>query len=107
MKKERKNFMKKVKTLLVSAAAATLAVPSTAFATQAQIDQVTKPIDNLYSLLLALIIAIGGIVTLWGVFELGMAFWHQDSTGKIQAIPKIAGGGIMVVAGVVVAIIKS
>lgn len=107
MKKEKKNFMKKIKALFVSAAAATLAVPSVAFATQAQIAQVTKPIDNLYNLLLALIIAIGGIVTLWGVFELGMAFWHQDSTGKIQAIPKIAGGGIMVVAGVVVSIIKN
>jgi hypothetical protein len=92
---------------IAMATAMAIAIPQVAFATQQQIDQITKPINNLYDLLLALVIAIGSIVTLWGVFELGMSFWHQDPTGKIQAIPKIAGGAVMLLAGIVVAIVKS
>lgn len=70
------------------------------------IDTVTAPINNLYNLMLAIVIAVGAIVLLWGIFEIAMAFYNHDSAAKVQAVPKLVAGIIMVLAGTVVTIIK-
>ena len=65
---------------------------------------VVTGINTLKDTLITIIQAIGVVVIVWGVFELGKAFTQHDSASKIQAMGPIIGGAIMVAASIVVSL---
>ena len=65
---------------------------------------VVAGINTLKDTLITIIQAIGVVVIVWGVFELGKAFTQHDSASKIQAMGPIIGGAIMVAASIVVSL---
>ena len=65
---------------------------------------VVTGINTLKDTLITIIQAVGVVVIVWGVFELGKAFTQHDSASKIQAMGPIIGGAIMVAASIVVSL---
>ena len=63
---------------------------------------VVTGINTLKDTLITIIQAVGVVVIVWGVFELGKAFTQHDSASKIQAMGPLIGGSIMVAAGIIV-----
>ena len=62
-------------------------------------------INNLYNLVKSIIIAIGAIVLIWGVFDFATAWQSHDSTQMTAGIRKIVAGVLMAGAGTVVSIL--
>lgn len=56
---------------------------------------VTKPLDNLKTLVLAIIGAIGVIILAKNVMEFAQAYQHNDSATMNSALKGIAGGAMM------------
>ncbi len=54
--------------------------------------------DVFYSIVAAIVSAIGSIITLWGICEWGIAFQGQDGTSQAHAFKRIAGGMVMLLA---------
>ena len=68
-------------------------------------DAITGKINNLYNLVKSIIIAIGAIVLIWGVFDFATAWQSHDSTQMTAGIRKIVSGVLMAGAGTVVSIL--
>ena len=56
---------------------------------------VTKPLDNIKTLVLAIIGAIGVIILAKNVMEFAQAYQHNDSATMNSALKGIAGGAMM------------
>lgn len=59
---------------------------------------VTAKFEVLKNIVAAIISAIGVIVTLWGIFELGSAMQAQEGGAQVQAFKRIGGGLVMAIA---------
>lgn len=59
---------------------------------------VTQKFDVLKDLVLAVVTAVGAIVTLWGIFELGNSMQNHDGSAIAAAFKRISGGLIMIIA---------
>ena len=101
MRKEMKKRVKKAIACLGMAALTMSALMLPVFASGAG-GTVTSGITTLKNTLITIVEAIGVIVIVWGILELGKAFTQHDSASKIQAMGPLIGGSIMVAAGIVV-----
>ena len=101
MRRETKKRVKKAIAGLGMAALTMSALMLPVFASGAG-GTVTSGITTLKNTLITIVEAIGVIVIVWGILELGKAFTQHDSASKIQAMGPLIGGSIMVAAGIVV-----
>lgn len=58
---------------------------------------ISAPLNTLLTMVTDVVTGIGGIITLYGIFEFGNAQQTQDGAAKSFAIQRITGGLIMVV----------
>lgn len=97
-KKKEKNFFRKLKKYYVIV---TASVMSTGFMLNTTVlaatgaDAVTKPLDNLKTLILAVIGAIGVIILAKNVMEFAQAYQQQDSSTMNSALKGIVAGAMM------------
>lgn len=61
-------------------------------------DIVNNSVGKIYDILAAFVSSIGSIVTLWMIFEMGMAVQSQEGTMQANGIKRVGGGLIMVLA---------
>lgn len=66
---------------------------------------VVTGINNLKTLVVSIVAAIGVIVLIWGVFEWAIAWQQHDSAQITQALKKVVAGLIMIGIGSIVGII--
>lgn len=59
---------------------------------------VNNSVGKIYDMLAAFVSSIGSIVTLWMIFEMGMAIQSQEGTMQANGIKRVGGGLIMVLA---------
>ena len=59
---------------------------------------VNNSVGKMYDMLAAFVSSIGSIVTLWMIFEMGMAVQSQEGTMQANGIKRVGGGLIMVLA---------
>ena len=102
MKRDWKRKLKAAGSAAAALAAALLVGADTVLASGGA--GVVTGINTLKDTLITIIQAIGVVVIVWGVFELGKAFTQHDSASKIQAMGPIIGGAIMVAASIVVSL---
>lgn len=67
------------------------------FAASAGGSAISAPLNTLLTMVTDVVTGIGGIITLYGIFEFGNAQQTQDGAAKSFAIQRITGGLIMVV----------
>lgn len=68
--------------------------------------EVTNSINKLYSLISSIVVAIGAIVLLWGVFDFATA-WQDHNTPQMTAgVKKIVSGLLMVGASGIITYIQ-
>ena len=105
--KSREWIIKRIKTIVPSVVLAALfaiIMCMSAFATGTtnealNADQIIgNKFDVFYSIVAAIVSAIGSIITLWGICEWGIAFQGQDGTSQAHAFKRIAGGMVMLLA---------
>lgn len=68
-------------------------------------DQITSGINNLKTLVVSAVAAIGGIVLVKNVMEFASAYQQQDSSGMNSALKGIVGGLMMVCVGAVLTVL--
>ena len=93
MRKIKENF-KKVATILSASMVMTCMQMSTVMAAT-DTSAVTKPLESLKTLLLAVIGAIGVIILAKNVMEFAQAYQHNDSATMNSALKGIVGGVMM------------
>mgnify|MGYP000006495356 FL=1 len=59
---------------------------------------VSNTVGKVYDILAAFVSSIGAIITLWMLFEMGMAVQSQEGTMQANGIKKVGGGLVMVLA---------
>lgn len=105
MDKKKKSRGRKI--LLSAFAYAAMVVMTTTPAMAADTSAVTQPINNLKTILFAVIAGVGAIYCGWGIFKFAGGLKGHDSSQMNQGILEAVGGGIMAAIGTVVAIIFS
>lgn len=94
MKKKKRSFMKQVMVpAFCGAVTAMNLMSTTAFA--AGTEAVTKPLDSLKTLIIAVIGAIGVIILAKNVMEFAQAYQQQDSSTMNSALKGIVAGVMM------------
>lgn len=68
-------------------------------------NEIVSKINNIYSLVLAIISAIGMIALVWGIFDFATAWQQHDSSQLTQGMRKIVAGLLMVCAGTVIGLL--
>lgn len=66
---------------------------------------ITTKFDTVKNIVAAIVTAIGGLVTLWGIFEFGNAMQTQEGGAQSQALKRIGGGLVMIVASQLVTLL--
>ena len=95
----RKELKKKLLYFVLMGINAILLAPmDTAYATDAASNQAVNGIHTLIKLACNIVSAIGGFVTLWGIFEMGNAMQQHDAAQQGQAGKRLAGGIVMIAA---------
>ena len=61
-------------------------------------DLVKNSVGRVYDILAAFVSSVGSIITLWMIFEMGVAVQSQEGTMQANGIKKVGGGLIMVLA---------
>lgn len=91
--------LSKVKKAVVAACGAGYmgmnAMPMTVFAAQAGTQAITQPLDNLKTLVIAIIGAVGVIILAKNVMEFAQAYQQQDSSTMNSALKGIVAGTMM------------
>ena len=89
--------MKRIKKLVnvVTASAYMTCIQMNTVMAATDTSSVTKPLDNLKTLVLAIIGAIGVIILAKNVMEFAQAYQHNDSATMNSALKGIAGGAMM------------
>ena len=59
---------------------------------------VKNSVGRVYDILAAFVSSVGSIITLWMIFEMGVAVQSQEGTMQANGIKKVGGGLIMVLA---------
>ena len=94
-----KGFFKNMKKKVVPAVAGTftgaMLMTSTCFAANAGTAAVTQPLDNLKTLIIAVIGAVGVIILAKNVMEFAQAYQQQDSSTMNSALKGIVAGVMM------------
>lgn len=93
MKQTIKKVLKKTKTVVVGVLSATAMLPATCFA--AGTDAITQPLENLKTLVIAVIGAVGVIILAKNVMEFAQAYQQQDSATMNSALKGIVAGIMM------------
>ncbi len=94
MKNMIKNFKKKVVPAVTGAFAYSMLMTSTCLAA-ASTSAVTKPLENLKTLVVAVIGAVGVIILAKNVMEFAQAYQQQDSSTMNSALKGIVAGVMM------------
>lgn len=89
-----KNMKKKVLPTLAASATGVMLMTSTCFAA-ADTSAVTKPLENLKTLVVAVIGAVGVIILAKNVMEFAQAYQQQDSSTMNSALKGIVAGVMM------------
>jgi len=69
-------------------------------------DAVTAKINNIYTLVVGIIGALGAIILAWGVFEFATAYQHHDSSQQTMALKKVVAGILCCSASALIALLK-
>lgn len=59
---------------------------------------VSSTVGKVYDILAAFVSSIGAIITLWMLFEMGLAVQSQEGTMQANGVKKVGGGLVMVLA---------
>lgn len=68
--------------------------------------EITASINKLYSLISSIVVAIGAIVLLWGVFDFATAWQDHNTPQMTSGIKKVVSGLLMVFASAVITYIQ-
>ena len=98
MKKRLLHFKKKFVPALSGAVMGVMLMSTTCFAA-GDTSAVTQPLENLKTLVIAVIGAVGVIILAKNVMEFAQAYQQQDSHGMYDGAKGIAAGAIMTFAG--------
>ena len=90
-----RNFKKKMIPALSGAVMAFCLMTTTCFASAADTSVVTQPLENLKTLIIAVIGAVGVIVLAKNVMEFAQAYQQQDTSTMNSALKGIVGGVMM------------
>ena len=90
-----RNIRKKARQVAVCASLVTTCFTQTAFAAVAGTATVTQPLDNLKTLVIAIIGAVGIIILAKNVMEFAQAYQQQDSSSMNSALKGIVAGVMM------------
>lgn len=97
-KLSRKQTAKKVYSAFSTALIITACIGFSALAAGDGGDPAVKAINNLTGVICTIVSAIGVIIAVWGVVQLGMSFSSHDASARNQSFLTIAGGIIVAVA---------
>ena len=86
---------KKVKTILTGITMAVVMMPHTCFAAGTDTTAITQPLENLKTLMIAIIGAVGVIILAKNVMEFAQAYQQQDSATMNSALKGIVAGVMM------------
>lgn len=95
MKKSVKGFKKKFIPAVSGAMTAAMLMNTTAFAAATGTSAVTQPLENLKTLVIAVIGAVGVIILAKNVMEFAQAYQQQDSSTMNSALKGIVAGVMM------------
>ena len=90
-----RNIRKKARQVAVCTSLVTTCFTQTAFAAVAGTSTVTQPLDNLKTLVIAIIGAVGIIILAKNVMEFAQAYQQQDSSSMNSALKGIVAGVMM------------
>lgn len=99
----KKTYGKPVLKFLLCTLVFAFALEGAAMAAQAKI---VAKINSIYSLMAAIIGAIGMIVLLWGIFEFGSGWLQHDHSQVPESLRKVVAGLILLSAGGLVTLLK-
>lgn len=68
--------------------------------------EVTGMINNIYTLVVAIISAAGAVILAWGVFDFATAYQSHDSSQQTQGLKKVISGVLCICCGVVISLIR-
>lgn len=95
MKGKIKNMKKKIVAVVMGICTGIIAVSDTCFASGGGTASVTQPLDNLKTLIIAVIGAVGVIILAKNVMEFAQAYQQQDSSTMNSALKGIVAGIMM------------
>lgn len=94
MRKNEMNMKKKILSVMLGAVTAAMLMTSTCLAA-ADTSAVTQPLENLKTLVIAVIGAVGVIILAKNVMEFAQAYQQQDSSTMNSALKGIVAGVMM------------
>lgn len=95
MKEAIKKAWQKVKSMAAAIGTAVVLAPATCFAAGAGTSSITQPLENLKTLIIAVIAAVGVIILAKNVMEFAQAYQQQDSATMNSALKGIVAGVMM------------
>lgn len=95
MKQNIKRTIKKIGTGILGLVTAVSLLSSTCFAADAGTAAITQPLENLKTLIIAIIVAVGVIILAKNVMEFAQAYQQQDSATMNSALKGIVAGIMM------------
>lgn len=95
MKGKLKNFKKKFVPVVAGGLMGVIMMSSTCFAASTDTSAVTQPLENLKTLVIAVIGAVGVIILAKNVMEFAQAYQQQDSSTMNSALKGIVAGVMM------------
>lgn len=95
MRKLVEKVKSKSKTILAAVVMAVLFTPATCFAAGTGTASITQPLENLKTLVIAVIGAVGVIILAKNVMEFAQAYQQQDSSTMNSALKGIVAGVMM------------
>ena len=95
MKEAIKKVMQKGKSVIAGITMAVALAPATCFAAGTGTSSITQPLENLKTLVIAVIGAVGVIILAKNVMEFAQAYQQQDSATMNSALKGIVAGVMM------------
>ena len=95
MKETMKKGWLKVESVVAAIAMAVVLAPATCFAAGTGTAGITQPLENLKTLIIAVIAAVGVIILAKNVMEFAQAYQQQDSATMNSALKGIVAGVMM------------
>lgn len=110
MKETRKNMKEKLVKIKKSIRAAiityiVIAINQTCVYANANVNQITQPLTNLRTLMVAIVAGIGGILVVKAILEIANAYQQQDSSGMSAGLKQLVAGILMASVSVVLIIL--
>lgn len=95
MKQKLRGFKKKLVPVVSGAAMSVMLMSTTCFAAGTDTSAITQPLDNLKTLVIAIIGAVGVIILAKNVMEFAQVYQQQDSSTMNSALKGIVAGVMM------------